>query len=42
MSEGACDTEDAENPALHHRNKLHVKIYKNKKIEKFFKFLLYF
>jgi len=31
ISEGSCDTEDwsndAENSALHHRNKLHFKIY---------------
>jgi len=31
ISEGSCDTEnwsnDAENLALHHRNKLHCKIY---------------
>ncbi len=31
ISEGSCDTEDwsndAENTALHHRNKLHFKIY---------------
>ncbi len=34
ISEGSCDTEDwsndAENPALHHRNKLHFKILKIK------------
>ncbi len=33
--EGSCDTEDwindAENTALHHRNKLHFKIYSNRK-----------
>ncbi len=33
ISEGSCDTEDwsndAENSALHHRNKLHLKIYSN-------------
>ncbi len=32
ISEGSCDTEDwsndAENPALHHRNKLHFKYFK--------------
>jgi len=31
FSEGSCDTEDwnndAENSALHHRNKLYIKIY---------------
>ncbi len=31
ISEGSCDTEgwsnDAENSALHHRNKLHITIY---------------
>ncbi len=36
ISEGSCDTEDwsndAENSALHHRNKLHFKIYSNRKI----------
>ncbi len=35
ISEGSCDTEDwcngAENSALHHRNKLHLKIYLNRK-----------
>ncbi len=35
ISEGSCDTEDwsndAENSALHHRNKLHSKIYSNRK-----------
>ncbi len=35
ISEGSCDTEDwsndAENSALHHRNKLHFKIYSDKK-----------
>ncbi len=35
ISEGSCDTEDwsndAENSALHHRNKLNLKIYSNKK-----------
>ncbi len=34
--EGSCDTEDwsieAENSALHHRNKLHLKIYSNRKL----------
>ncbi len=34
ISEGSCDTEDwsndAENTALHHRNKLHLKKYSNK------------
>ncbi len=34
-SEGSCDTEgwsnDTENPALHHRNKLHIQIYSNRK-----------
>ncbi len=35
ISKGSCDTEDwsndAENSALHHRNKLHFKIYLNRK-----------
>ncbi len=35
ISEGSCDTEDwrndAENSALHHRNKLHFQIYYNRK-----------
>ncbi len=35
ISEGSCDTEDwsndAENSALHHMNKLHSKIYSNRK-----------
>ncbi len=35
ISEGSCDTEDcsnyAENSALHHRNKLNVNIYENRK-----------
>ncbi len=35
ISEGSCDSEDwsnyAENSALHHRNKLHFKIYSNRK-----------
>ncbi len=35
ISEGSCDTEDwsndAKNSALHHRNKLHFKIYSNRK-----------
>ncbi len=35
ISEGSCDTEDwrndAENSALHHRNKFNLKIYSNKK-----------
>ncbi len=35
ISEGSCDTEDwsndAENAALHHRNKLHFTIYFNRK-----------
>ncbi len=35
ISEGSCDTEDwsndAENSAVHHRNKLHFKIYSNRK-----------
>ncbi len=35
ISEGSCDTEDwsndAENTALYHRNKLHFKIYLNRK-----------
>ena len=34
ISEGSCDTEnwsnDAENSALHHRNKLFFKVYSNK------------
>ncbi len=36
ISEGLCDTEDwsndAENSALHHRNKLHFKIYSNRNL----------
>ncbi len=36
FSEGLCDTEDwsnnAENSALHHRNKLHFNIYSNRKL----------
>ncbi len=36
ISEESCDTEDwsndAENSALHHRNKLHFKIYQNRKL----------
>ncbi len=35
ISEGTYDTEDrndAENSALHHRNKLHVKIDENRKV----------
>ncbi len=35
ISEGSCDTEDwsnnAENSASHHMNKLHFKIYYNRK-----------
>ncbi len=35
ISEGSCDTEDwsndAENTALRHNNKLHLKIYLNRK-----------
>ncbi len=35
ISEGSCDTEDwsndAENSALRHRNKLYFKVYKNRK-----------
>jgi len=35
ISEGSCDTEDwsndGENSGLHHRNKLHFKIYSNRK-----------
>ncbi len=35
ISEGSCDTEDwsndAENSALYHRNKLHFKIYSTSK-----------
>jgi len=35
ISEGSCDTEewsnDAENSTSHHRNKLHFKIYSNRK-----------
>ncbi len=35
ISEGSCDTKgwsnDAENSTLHHRNKLHFKIYSNRK-----------
>ncbi len=44
ISEGSCDTEDwsndAENTALHHKNKLHLKIYSNRNCN--FKCLLYF
>ncbi len=36
ISEGSCDTEDwsndAENSALHHKNKLHFQIYSNRKL----------
>ncbi len=36
ISEGSCDTEDcskdAENSALHHRNQLDFKVYKNRKL----------
>ncbi len=36
ISEGSCDTEDwsndAENTDLHHRNKLHFKIYLNRNL----------
>ncbi len=36
ISEGSCDTEDwstdAENSALHHRNKLYFKIHSNRKL----------
>ncbi len=36
ISEGSCDTEawsnDAENSALHHMNKLHIKIYSDRKL----------
>ncbi len=55
ISEGSCDTEDcsndaAENLALHHRNKLCLKIYYNRKqllscnniSQYYFFFLLYF
>ncbi len=42
ISEGSCDIEDwsndAENSALHHRNKLHFTIYLNGK--QFFKILI--
>ncbi len=35
ISEGSCDTEDwsndAENSALRHRNKLYFKVYENRK-----------
>ncbi len=35
ISEGSCDTEDwsndAENSTLHHKNKLHLKKYSNRK-----------
>ncbi len=35
ISEGSCDTEawrnDAENLALHHRKKIHIKIYSHRK-----------
>ncbi len=35
ISEGSCDTEDwsndAENTALHHKNKLQFSIYQNRK-----------
>ncbi len=38
ISEGSCDPEnwsnDAENSALHHRNKLYLKIYSNRKLQK--------
>ncbi len=38
ISEGSCDTEDwsndDENTALHHSNKLHFKIHSNKKLFK--------
>jgi len=44
ISDGSCDTEDwsndAENSALHHRNKLHLKYIKVQ--NKFFKLELYF
>ncbi len=36
ISEGSCDTEDGvkdiENQVLHHKNKLHLKTYWNKKL----------
>ncbi len=33
ISEGSCDTEDCdENKFLHHMNKLHFKIYSNRKV----------
>ncbi len=44
ISVGSCDTEDwsndAENSALHHRNKLHSKIYSKRK--PFFKIVIIF
>ncbi len=44
-SEGSCDTEDwiidAENSALHHRNKLHFKIYYNRKQLYYIKIISY-
>jgi len=46
ISEGSCDTEDwsnnAENSALHHRNKLHFKIYLDNTVIFFTLFSLYF
>ncbi len=40
ISEGSCDTEDwsndAENAAAHHMNKLHLKIYSDRKKENIF------
>ncbi len=51
ISEGSCDTEDwsndAENSALHHRNKLHFKMYSNRKqvyffLSKYYSFTVYF
>ncbi len=45
ISEGSCDTEDwiidAENSALHHRNKLHFKIYYNRKQLYYIKIISY-
>ncbi len=45
ISEGSCDTEDwsndAENTALHHRNKLHWKYFQFQ-IENSFFFFFYF
>ncbi len=46
VSEGSCDTEDwsndAENSALHHRNKLHFKIQIEKEYDNFFYYFTVF